>query len=152
MKIMTNDIIKEMMKYILLGLNSYFSLSANTYNYYELAVQKWCSSAYMIHGLWPQINATDYPENCMNVPYQEPNGSLLENMELYWHSCDNSLWEHEWEKHGSCMKEQVGIDETTYFNTTLNLFLDNQDLLEECNTGDDCIMGCFDLDYNLITC
>ena len=50
------------------------------------------------------------------------------------------------------MKKQVGIDETFYFNTTLNLFLDNQDLLEKCNAGDDCIMGCFDLDYNLITC
>lgn len=149
---MTNDIINKMRKYLLLGLNAYLALSANTYNYYELALQKWCSTSYMIHGLWPQINATDYPENCMNVHYQQPNGSLLENMELYWHSCDNTLWEHEWEKHGSCMKEQDGIDETFYFNTTLNLFLDNQDLLEDCNTGDVCIMGCFDLDYKLITC
>lgn len=54
-------------------------------------------------------------------------------------------------KHGSCIKQQVGIDETIYFNTALNLFLNNQDLLEECK-GDDCTMGCFDLDYNLITC
>lgn len=145
------DIINKMMKYFMLGLNAYLALSVDTYNYYELAVQKWCSSSYMIHGLWPQVNATNYPENCLNVSYQNPNGSLLENMELYWHSCDNSLWEHEWEKHGSCMKEQVGIDETAYFNTALNLFLDNQDLLEECKI-DDCIMGCFDLDYNLITC
>lgn len=51
----------------------------------------------MIHGLWPQINASDYPENCLNVSYQQPRGSLLENMELYWHSCDDTLWEHEWE-------------------------------------------------------
>ena len=25
--------------------------STNIYNYYELAVQKWCSTDYMIHGL-----------------------------------------------------------------------------------------------------
>ena len=43
-------------------------------------------------------------------------------------------------------------NQRNYFNTTLNLFLDNQDLLEECNTGDDCILGCFDLDYKLINC
>lgn len=146
------NIINMMLKYFLIGLNCYFALSVNTYNYYELAVQKWCSKSYMVHGLWPQINTTDYPENCLNVPYQQPTGSLLKNMEIYWHSCDDTLWEHEWEKHGSCMKEQIGTDQDYYFNTTLNLFLDNQDLLEECNTGDDCILGCFDLDYKLINC
>ena len=26
--------------------------SLDIYNYYELSVQKWCSSEYMIHGLW----------------------------------------------------------------------------------------------------
>lgn len=140
-----------MFKYFLLALNFYFVSPMNSYNYYELAVQKWCSNSYMIHGLWPQINESDYPENCLNVIYTEPNGSLLQNMETYWQSCDDTLWEHEWKKHGSCMKMQVGIDENEYFNTTLNLFLDNQELLEECK-NDDCILACFDLDYNLISC
>ena len=140
-----------MFKYFLLALNFYFVSPMNSYNYYELAVQKWCSNSYMIHGLWPQINESDYPENCLNVMYTEPNGSLLQNMETYWQSCDDTLWEHEWKKHGSCMKMQVGIDENEYFNTTLNLFLDNQELLEECK-NDDCILACFDLDYNLISC
>ena len=140
-----------MFKYFLLALNFYFVSPMNSYNYYELAVQKWCSNSYMIHGLWPQINESDYPENCLNVIYTEPNGSLLQNMETYWQSCDDTLWEHEWKKHGSCMKMQVGIDENEYFNTTLNLFLDNQELLEECR-NDDCILACFDLDYNLISC
>ena len=49
------------------------------------------------------------------------------------------------------MKTQINIDETTYFNTTLNLFLENQNLLSKC-TNDDCIMGCFGLDYKLINC
>jgi len=134
-------------------LFSYFHLvhSTHVYNYYELAVQKWCSSDYMIHGLWPQINSTSYPENCEKVSYVTPIGDLSDNMNMYWHSCDTTLWEHEWDKHGSCMKTQINIDETTYFNTTLNLFLENQNLLSKC-TNDDCIMGCFDLDYKLINC
>ena len=140
-----------MFKYFLLALNFYFVSPMNSYNYYELAVQKWCSNSYMIHGLWPQINESDYPENCLNVMYTEPNGSLLQNMETYWQSCDDTLWEHEWKKHGSCMKMQLGIDENEYFNTTLNLFLDNQELLGECK-NDDCILACFDLDYNSIPC
>ena len=125
--------------------------STNIYNYYELAVQKWCSTEYMIHGLWPQINSTAYPEDCKYVSYVEPTGKLLTDMDKYWHSCDNTLWQHEWTKHGSCMQEQNNIDENTFFNTTLSLFLENTHLLDKCK-NDDCILGCFDLDYNLIDC
>ena len=105
----------------------------------------------MIHGFWPQFNSTAYPENCKKVSYVEPIGTLLTNMNTYWHKCDNTLWEHEWEKHGSCVQEQNNMDEDTYFNTALSLFLDNKNLLENCKE-EDCILGCFDLDYNLIKC
>jgi len=125
--------------------------ATNIYNYYELAVQKWCSTDYMIHGLWPQINNTDYPENCVNVTYVPPSGELLTKMNTYWHKCDNTLWEHEWKKHGSCMQLQNNIDEDTYFNTAISLFLENAQLLDTC-VDEDCIIGCFDLDYNLIEC
>ena len=127
------------------------STSANVYNYYELAVQKWCSSDYMIHGLWPQINATAYPVNCKNVSYSTPTGQLLDDMNTYWRSCDNTLWEHEWTKHGSCVQSQTNATEDDFFNTTLSLFLDNTDLLDECD-GDDCIVACFDLELNKIKC
>ena len=131
----------------------YVNAAATTtvYNYYELAVQKWCSDEYMIHGLWPQINATDYPEYCESVSYEMPTGELLTNMNTYWNSCDDTLWQHELEKHGSCMHEQIGIDETTFFNTTITLFLENINLLNDCKE-DDCILACFDMDYNKITC
>ena len=131
----------------------YVNAAATTtvYNYYELAVQKWCSDEYMIHGLWPQINATDYPEYCESVSYEMPTGELLTNMNTYWNSCYDTLWQHEWEKHGSCMHEQIGIDETTFFNTTITLFLENINLLNDCKE-DDCILACFDMDYNKITC
>jgi ribonuclease T2 len=105
----------------------------------------------MIHGLWPQINSTDYPENCKTVSYIEPEGTLLVNMNTYWSSCDNTLWEHEWKKHGSCMQEQNNINEMSFFNKTLSLFIENKKLLEECKE-DDCIMGCFDLEYKLRKC
>ena len=72
-------------------------------------------------------------------------------MNAYWSSCDNTLWEHEWEKHGSCMQLQTNMTEDDFFATTLSLFLDNAKLLDNCK-GDDCILGCFDLDYNQIKC
>jgi ribonuclease I len=139
------------LKILSLLTSVFFVYSDNIYNYYELAVQRWCSSDYMIHGLWPQINSTAYPEYCKNVSYTQPTGDLLENMNTYWHKCDDTLWEHEWEKHGSCMQEQMGIDEFSFFNTTLSLFLENSNLLNNCNS-DDCIMGCFDLDFKQIKC
>ena len=143
--------ISKIITTIVVLVNINHVISTNIYNYYELAAQKWCSTDYMIHGLWPQINNTAYPENCKNVPYVKPTGKLLDDMNTYWHPCDNTLWEHEWEKHGSCMQEQINIDENTFFNTTINLFIENSNLLETCK-NDDCIMGCFDLDYKLIDC
>jgi len=138
-------------KFLYVIFFSTFASSISVYNYYELAVQKWCSSDYMIHGLWPQINSTSYPSDCMDVTYTTPTGILLENMNTYWHACDDSLWKHEWEKHGSCMQEQINIDESTFFNITMNLFLENASLLDSCK-DDDCIMACFDLEYNVIQC
>ena len=134
---------------LLVGISAVESI--NVYNYYELAVQKWCSNDYMIHGLWPQINSTAYPENCKSVSYVKPTGELLADMNTYWHACDSTLWEHEWAKHGSCMQEQNNIDENTFFNTTISLFLENTNLLDKCQ-NDDCIVACFDLDYKLIDC
>ena len=120
------------------------------YNYYELAVQKWCSDDYMIHGLWPQIDETHYPVYCDDVTYVEPTGDLLANMSTYWRGCDDTLWSHEWEKHGSCIEN---VTETEFFETTLDLFLSNRALVEACDdAADDCIIGCFDLDLSPIDC
>ena len=124
-------------------------LSGQIYNYYELAIQKWCSDTFMIHGLWPQIDSEHYPSYCEDVEYIEPTDSLLESMQQYWKGCDDTLWSHEWEKHGSCMKSQNNITENDFFNVTLELFHNYYYLIEEnCDFNDDnCIMGCFDLEY-----
>jgi hypothetical protein len=131
--------------------NHVYNMSVN-YNYYELAVQQWCTDSYQIHGLWPQINATDYPSYCEDVSYKSPSGALLDTMKEQWNECETDLWEHEWEKHGSCIKSQTGIDEESFFNITLKIFTDYFNLTESCAQQQDCIIGCFDLDYNLIPC
>jgi ribonuclease T2 len=107
----------------------------------------------MIHGLWPQIDSENYPTYCEDVEYIEPTGELLQPMETYWQGCDDSLWRHEWEKHGSCMKRQNNVTENEFFNITLELFNSYKYLInEKCIIEDDnCIMGCFDLDFKLIT-
>lgn len=134
-------------------MNICFTNSENVYNYYELALQKWCSNNYMIHGLWPQINTTDYPVYCEGVDYISPIDDLLYNMENYWKECDSDLWKHEWEKHGSCIKKQNNISEYNFFNKTLELFFSiENDANSKCNNQKDCIVGCFDLDYNNIKC
>jgi len=127
-------------------------VSQQIYNYYEFAVQKWCSDSYMIHGLWPQIDSENYPTYCEDVEYIEPIGELLQSMETYWQGCDDSLWSHEWEKHGSCMKRQNNITENDFFNITLELFDSYKYLINEncINEDDNCIMCCFDLDFKLI--
>lgn len=128
------------------------TVTAN-FSYYILAVQKWCSTEYMIHGLWPQISASEYPTYCMNDIYIEPSGTLKKEMDAFWSSCDNSdLWKHEWLKHGTCVEEQYKINEDDYYNMTLNMFIDNMNLLDKCNDKDDCTLGCFDLNLKLIDC
>lgn len=136
-----------------LFMKIYFVNSQNIYNYYELALQKWCSNDYMIHGLWPQINVTEYPVYCEDVDYNEPIEPLLYSMQHYWKECDNELWRHEWEKHGSCIKQQNNISEHNFFNKTLELFfLIQQGSNNKCKDQKDCIVACFDLDYNVMNC
>merc|ERR1712196_575841 len=72
-----------------------------------------------IHGLW--INGGD----CGEAPFDKSALSSLESqLEQDWPSCaefgkDNEgLWSHEWSKHGVCS----GMDEQTFFQTTLDLY------------------------------
>ena len=78
-----------------------------------------------IHGLWPQNNATFWPEYCrrdtpFNITAIE---ALLPKLRRYWMACDvgkdYEFWEHEWLKHGTCCSMQ----QVDYFNTTLRLYL-----------------------------
>jgi ribonuclease I len=120
------------------------------YNYYSLAVQNWCSSEYLIHGLWADTNSTSYPTFCTDSPFdltELKKSTKYENILEYWYDCSYeetlSLYEHEWLKHGTCIAQQTGITQNEYFEKTLSLYENNKDGANNV---------CFDLDFNLIHC
>ena len=127
---------------------------SNPYNYYVLAVQKWCSSEYKIHGLWPQYNEHKWPSFCKDLKYKKPQKNLLKEMEMYWNTCGNDdLWKHEWEKHGSCVEIFLALKENEYFEKTLKLYKDNlKKIHNNCNGEKNCYNNCFDLEFNNIDC
>ena len=120
------------------------------YNYYSLAVQNWCSSEYLIHGLWADINSTSYPTFCTDSPFdltELKKSTKYENILTSWYDCSYeetlSLYEHEWLKHGTCISQQTGITQNEYFEKTISLYENNND-------GANTI--CFDLDFIVIQC
>ena len=139
--------------FFIFHLINYTAIRNNKYNYYELSVQKWCTPQYNIHGLWPQIDSTNYPSYCKDVIYSNPSGKLLSNMTIYWNSCynNNEFWKHEWEKHGSCFNLQTGMNQLQYYEIALQLYKNNYQLLKNCFKKN-CILGCFDLNFKLIDC
>jgi ribonuclease I len=127
------------------------------YNYYQLAVQKWCGEdqPYQIHGLWPQINPESYPSFCENIPFnQNISDNLLQRMNSDWNTCDNNtnLWSHEWLKHGTCFFEQTNLNQISFFNLTLNLFDEIKNSMNVTCGDNVCIAACYDLNYKIITC
>lgn len=138
--------------------NSNYINVEQDYNYYLLSIQRWCGNDWQIHGFWPQYNNASYPSYCSKVDYHEPQDKLLDNMHKYWNNCDesktNSLWEHEWSKHGSCVYQQFNTTEEEYFETAINLFEEWYYVIPNtCQEGSqNCILGCFDLKLNKIEC
>lgn len=130
----------------------------NTYNYYELALQRWCidNQSFHIHGLWPQITNSSYPTYCANIPFNPdlPN-DMLQRMNDVWNRCENNteLWEHEWTKHGTCFSVQTGLSQLDFFNITLNIFDQIKNTSsDKCGDVTECIVGCFNLNYVQMSC
>lgn len=147
------------------------------WSYFTLAVQKWCTSEWHLHGLWPEYAksyANDYPENCEDVEYTAPTGTLLSDMSDVWTggNCtpgktNGYLWEHEWKKHGSCVIQQYpNFTEDSYFSLALASFkkvkaaglLDkhcphsNRKPTSGDPQGPECEVACIDLQGNIIQC
>jgi len=102
------------------------------------------ADSWTIHGLWPNYCGGDYPSNCdSNREYTNITDILneggatetLSEMEKYWKDYegdDESFWEHEWGKHGTCVSTlepecygaefEAGQDAIQYFATTVKLF------------------------------
>ena len=95
-----------------------------------LALQQ-CSASkqFTIHGLWPIENTCcDGPSFSLQAI-----SSLRSALLRDWPSCfglmtDEELWEHEWDKHGTC----TGLSQFEYFQKTLNL---RQQFYSECTVS-----------------
>lgn len=78
-------------------------------------------TSFIIHGVWPQYPNGSWPEYCCHSPECDYNRSLIldliPNMTEWWGdgSSQESLWKHEWLKHGTCS----GMDEHSFFQTGL---------------------------------
>jgi ribonuclease T2 len=64
---------------------------------------------FVLHGLWPQFDAGNWPEFCSADAPLPPDAQQLGNT-LY---PDPALMRHEWQRHGTCS----GLDAMAYFRT-----------------------------------
>jgi len=137
------------------------------YKWYTLALQNWCDGdEWSIHGLWPDYSATCYPESCYDVEWEDVSGSLEQQMMTYWDWCSESTesqqsgWEHEWEKHGTCMRYYEGdeFSQSDFFNMALQAYsqVSSDGTIDakcgEPNEHGSCYSICLDLDLNVIDC
>ncbi|KAG8709155.1 ribonuclease T2-like [Ceratobasidium sp. 395] len=101
------------------------------------------SNSWTIHGLWPDHCDGTYDASCDPARAYTDISSILSNggatdilnyMKTYWvdiNGDNESFWEHEWAKHGTCMStlkpacissSVKGQDAIYYFTRTVNLF------------------------------
>jgi len=94
----------------------------------------WQQNNLTLHGVWPNYNVArsghDWPQ-CCSSKYgtsitQSEMESILSELQTYWPSeqdpapsgdWSSSLWEHEWNKHGTCS----GLGVTDYFQHGINI-------------------------------
>ncbi|KAF7907735.1 uncharacterized protein EAF01_005321 [Botrytis porri] len=101
------------------------------------------SNSWTIHGLWPDHCDGTYDSNCdtsrqyssiTNILSAAGQTSLLSYMNTYWVSDDSTnevFWEHEWNKHGTCISTlepscysgyTTGAEVVDFFNVAVDLF------------------------------
>eukprot|EP00026_Physarum_polycephalum_P015208 Phypoly_transcript_15839.p1 GENE.Phypoly_transcript_15839~~Phypoly_transcript_15839.p1 ORF type:complete len:206 (+),score=19.88 Phypoly_transcript_15839:234-851(+) len=95
---------------------------STSFDYYAL-VLRWSpeSSAFTIHGLWPESKDGSYPQYCSSKEFSTSEISdLTHTLNDVWLSADgdnSGLWEHEWDKHGTCSNLEI----QTYFSRSIDL-------------------------------
>lgn len=79
---------------------------------------------FTIHGLWPNYEDGSWPQFCSNEKFDEGKvKDLLPELEDEWptfFNSEDSFWDHEWSKHGTCALK-VLPDEHHFFGTVLDL-------------------------------
>lgn len=98
-----------------------------------------CSAGYLstdfnIHGYWPSNYDGSYPSFCSTIPFRitSTTQSLLQSCWVSYDGDPTTFWEHEWEKHGTCVVPTVTCD--SYFTNTANLYL-GLAILKSLNTN-----------------
>ncbi len=91
-----------------------------------------CEPIFTIHGLWPGFK-TWSNRGCGNANTKglkigaliHAHPTLLTNLTSVWPSYKGNqgkFWQHEWEKHGTCLRTYRGVDDVyAYFTTALHL-------------------------------
>lgn len=94
----------------------------------KLALKK-CNETdnWSIHGLWLDYRNGSYPEYCSKMNFNSLDRELNNELNLKWYSCEgenNNFWNHELQKHASCIRDYIlpNMDSTEYFKETLNLY------------------------------
>lgn len=101
------------------------------------------SDSWTIHGLWPDHCDGSFSSSCDSSRAYTGINTILENfgmddvldyMNTYWKNqgaSDESLWEHEWAKHGTCISTlnptcyndyESKEEAADFFNRTVSLF------------------------------
>ncbi|KAJ4127855.1 Ribonuclease T2 precursor (RNase T2) [Fusarium equiseti] len=101
------------------------------------------SDSWTIHGLWPDYCDGTYPQFCdksreysdiKSIVSKFLGNATLSYMDKYWVSQDGddeSLWQHEWDKHGTCISTlepscytgyKSGEEAADYIKKTISLF------------------------------
>ena len=109
--------------------------ASSSYNYYVFTVEwkptmclstdcvsGYLSTAFNIHGLWPSDTSGSYPQNCNGADFSVSSSvtSLLETCWLSDSGTPQSFWEHEWQKHGTCVVPATTAD--AFFTLVVNLY------------------------------
>lgn len=75
-----------------------------------------------MHGIWPTKNGTLGPFYCNNsMPFDiDKISNLVPKLNQFWTNIEketpeDSLWKHEWEKHGTCASILAGLHSEDYY-------------------------------------
>lgn len=85
-------------------------------------VSGYLSTAFNIHGLWPSTTSGSGPQNCNGAAFSLSSSvtSLLETVWLSDSGTPQSFWQHEWQKHGTCVEPPTTPD--AFFTEVVGLY------------------------------
>lgn len=114
-------------------------------------------NGFSIHGLWSNYGDGSYPSYCKKVDFDMKKLEPIEtDLVLYWelpdevNKLDIKFFKHEWEKHGSCMFQDM--NEYEYFKKVLDLYkkvISEKIDIKKYKKGENYMIP-FDLNFNMI--